>query len=120
MGNDVLKELLSYRSELFGFIRAILRKTHDAEDVFQEVARIVLEKSAEASQVLDFRAWVKEIARRQALQHYRALRNRKAAGVPTEEMAELAGAVYLKHAPTARELTEEVDALRDCMGKMAE
>jgi len=120
MTNDVLKELLSYRSELFGFIRAILRNTHDAEDVFQEVARIVLEKAGEASQILDFRAWVKEIARRQALQHYRTLRTRKAAGVPTEEMAELASAVYLKHAPSANDLTEEMDALRECMGKMAE
>jgi RNA polymerase sigma-70 factor (ECF subfamily) len=120
MARDVLKELLSGRSELFGFIRAILRNTHDAEDVFQEVARIVLEKSAEASQTADFRAWVKEIARRQVLQHYRTLRSRKAAGVPTEEMAELASAVYLKHTPSGGDLTEEMDALRDCMGRMAE
>ena len=120
MPNDVLKEFLTFRSELFGFIRAVFRNTHDAEDVFQEVARIVLEKTAEASQVLDFRAWVKEIARRQVLQHFRMLRARKTAGVPTEEMAELAAAVYLKHSPAANDLTDEVDALRECLGRMPE
>ena len=120
MANDVLKELLGFRSELFGFIRAIVRNTHDAEDLFQEVARIVLEKSGEGTEVLDFRAWAKEIARRQVLQHFRALRARKAASVPTEEMADLVSAVYMKHSPAPGELTEEVDALRACMGKMPE
>lgn len=118
MPNDVLKELLGFRSELFGFLRAIVRNTHDAEDLFQEVARIILEKSAEGTQVLDFRAWAKEIARRQVLQHYRALRARKAASIPTEEMADLVSAVYMKHSPAAGELTEEFDALRECMSKM--
>jgi DNA-directed RNA polymerase specialized sigma24 family protein len=108
MARDALKEFLTYRSELFGFIRAVFRNTHDAEDVFQEVACVVLEKPAEAAQVLDFRAWIKEVARRQVLQHFRMLRARKTAGVPTEEMAELAAAVYLKHSPGADELTEEV------------
>ncbi len=120
MATDVLKELLGCRSELFGFIRAILRNTHDAEDVFQEVAKIILEKSQEGLQVDDFRAWAKEIARRQVLQHYRALRTRKAASVPTEEMADLVSAVYMKHSPAAPDLAEEIDALRECMGKMPE
>jgi RNA polymerase sigma-70 factor, ECF subfamily len=120
MTHDVLKEFLGFRSELFGFIRAIVRNTHDAEDLFQEVARIILEKSAEGTQVVDFRAWAKEIARRQVLQHYRTLRTRKAASVPTEEMADLVSAVYMKHAPAPGDLTEEYDALRECMGKMPE
>lgn len=118
MGHDVLKELLGFRSELFGFIRAIVRNTHDAEDLFQEVARIILEKSAEGTQVSDFRAWAKEIARRQALQHYRTLRLRKADSIPTEEMADLVADVYMKHSPAARDLTEEYDALRQCMAKL--
>jgi RNA polymerase sigma-70 factor (ECF subfamily) len=118
MAHDVLKEFLKYRSELFGFVRAIVRNTHDAEDLFQEVARIILEKSSEGTEVLDFRAWAKEIARRQVLQHYRTLRARRAAAVPTEEMADLVSEVYMKHSPAAGDLTEEVDALRECMGKM--
>jgi len=120
MAHDVLKEFLAFRSELFGFIRAVFRNTHDAEDVFQEVARIVLEKTGEGAQVLDVRAWVKEIARRQVLQRFRSLRARKTSGVPTEEMAELAAAVYLRHSPSPNDLTDELDALRECLGRMPE
>ena len=120
MANDVLKELLGFRSELFGFIRAILRNTHDAEDLFQEVVRIILEKAAEGAEVQDFRAWAKEIARRQALQHWRLVRARKAVSMPTEEMAELVGEIYMKHSPVPADLSDEQDALRECLGRMPE
>ena len=117
--NDALKELLGFRSELLGFIRAILRNTADAEDLFQETCRIILEKSAETA-IVDFRAWAKEIARRQVLQHWRTLRSRKTSTVPTEEMAQLVSDVYLNHSPTPDELAEESAALRACLEEMPE
>lgn len=120
MPNDALKELLGYRSELLGFIRAILRNPADAEDLFQETCRIILEKSSTTPGILDFRAWAKEIARRQVLQHYRTLRTRKTSTVPSEEMAELVSDVYLKHSPTREELAEEAAALRACLDEMPE
>jgi len=120
MPNDALKELLGYRSELLGFIRAILRNPSDAEDLFQETCRIILEKSATTPGILDFRACAKQIARRQVLQHYRTLRARKTSTVPSEEMAELVGDVYLKHSPTRDELAEESAALRACLDEMPE
>jgi RNA polymerase sigma-70 factor, ECF subfamily len=120
MPNDALKELLGYRSELLGFIRAILRNPSDAEDLFQETCRIILEKAGQAEPILDFRAWAKEIARRQVLQHYRTLRTRKTATVASEEMAELVSDVYLAHSPTREELAEESAALRACMEEIPE
>ncbi len=120
MANDALKELLGYRSELLGFIRAILRNPADAEDLFQETCRIILEKANEAGPILDFRAWAKEIARRQVLQHYRTLRTRRTSTVPSEEMAELVSDVYLKHSPTREELAEESAALRACLDQVPE
>lgn len=120
MANDALKDLLGFRSELLGFIRAILRKTSDAEDVFQETCRIILEKSASSPEIGDFRAWAKEIARRQVLQHWRQLRSRKTIPVPSAEMAELAGEVYLRHSPSVDALAEESAALRACLDQMPE
>jgi len=119
MANDALKELLGYRSELLGFIRAILRNPSDAEDLFQETCRIILEKSA-TTEVIDFRAWAKEIARRQVLQHYRSLRNRRTCAVPSQEMAELVTDIYLKHSPSDQALAEESAALRACLDEMPE
>ena len=118
--NDALKELLSFRSELLGFIRAILRNTADAEDLFQETCRIILEKATQSPPIVDFRAWAKEIARRQVLQHYRTLKTRKTSTVPSEEMAELVSDVYLKHSPAPEVLAEESAALRACLDEMPE
>ena len=118
--NDRLKDLLAFRSELLGFIRAILRNPADAEDLFQETCRIILEKSDQAGVIVDFRAWAKEIARRQVLQHYRTLRTRKTSTVPSEEMAELVSDVYQKHSPAPEVLAEESAALRACLDQMPE
>lgn len=120
MPNDRLKDLLAFRSELLGFIRAILRNATDAEDLFQETCRIILEKSDQTGPIVDFRAWAKEIARRQVLQHYRTLRTRKTSTVPSEEMAELVSDVYLKHSPPPETLAEESAALRACLDEMPE
>ena len=120
MPNDALKELLGFRSELLGFIRAILRNAADAEDLFQETCRIILEKSGETPAIVDFRAWAKEIARRQVLQHYRALRARRISAIPSEEMADLVSDVYLKHSLRPEDLAEESAALRACLEQMPE
>jgi RNA polymerase sigma-70 factor (ECF subfamily) len=122
MSNESLvQELLTYRAELFGFIRALLRNTHDAEDLFQEVSAVVLrEASAGGEPIRDFRAWVKEVARRKALEHYRARRACRAAGLPVEEMAGLVADVYRSHDPAPFDLAEEYDALRACMQQMPE
>ena len=120
MPKDALKDLLGFRSELFGFIRALLRNRADAEDLFQETCRIILEKSSQASDILDFRAWAKEIARRQVLHHLRTQRARKTSAVASQEMAELVSDVYLRHSPSAEELAEESVALRACLEEMPE
>jgi RNA polymerase sigma-70 factor, ECF subfamily len=119
MQNNVLSELLKLRYELFGFIRALVRNTHDAEDLFQEVARIVVEKaSAPGAEIRDFRAWAKEIARRQTLQFFRERRAQKIITLPVEEMAELAGDVYARYSPVPADLTREHEALRKCLEKI--
>jgi len=120
VSDDALKQLLGFRSELLGFIRAILRNPSDAEDLFQETCRIILEKSRQTADVLDFRAWAKEIARRQVLQHYRTLRLRKTSTVPSEEMATLVSDVYLRNSPSPGEMAEESAALRACLEGMPE
>jgi RNA polymerase sigma-70 factor, ECF subfamily len=115
MTEDALQQLLQYRRELFGFIRAIVRSTHDAEDLFQEVAKVIVEKAGQGEEIRDFRAWSKEIARRIVKNHFRQAQARKDRFLPVDEMAELAGDVYGKYSPTGEELSDEYDALHQCM-----
>ena len=70
MANDNLKNLLAYRWELFGFIMSLVRRTDAAEDIFQEVAAVVVERAAGAEPIRDFKAWAREVAHRQVLKHF--------------------------------------------------
>jgi len=115
---ELLQRLLEYRSELFGFIRSIVRNTHDAEDLFQEVSVAIVRQAGSAKEIRDFRAWSKEVARRLVMKHYRQLKTRSAVLVPTTEMAELMEHIYTTHSPSHDALVEQHDALERCMDAM--
>ena len=115
MADEMLSLLLRHRGELYGFIRAILRHTQDAEDLFQEVAAAIMEHARKGTEVRDFRVWAKEIARHQVWQYYRRKRLDKTVALPDEGMLELAGQAFLKHSPPPAELMQETEALRECL-----
>ena len=111
--DELLNQLLKFRGELIGYIRSIVRDPHDAEDLFQEVAAIIVKKSETDIDVQYFRAWSKEIARRQVLQFYRERKGDL--HLPTEEMLDVVSCAYKNENPDHGELEEEKEALRDCM-----
>lgn len=119
MRDQILKSFLQYRGELFGFIRAIVRNTHDAEDLFQEIAAIIMEKSEQEKEIRNFRAWSKEIARRHVLAFFRKKKTRKNRYLPGDEMAELIADLHTRHSPGKEVLTREYDALRRCMQQLS-
>ncbi|MBN1671550.1 MAG: sigma-70 family RNA polymerase sigma factor [Kiritimatiellae bacterium] len=119
MATDVLTELLQYRAELFGFIRAIVHSTHDAEDLFQEVARVIVRKAETGIDVRDFRAWSKEIARRLVKAHFRTRQAHANVYLPSEEMVDLLGAVYTRFSPGTDRLSAEHDALHACLSELS-
>jgi RNA polymerase sigma-70 factor (ECF subfamily) len=115
----LLQKLLEYRSELFGFIRSIVRNTHDAEDLFQEVCVAIVRQAEAETEIRDFRAWSKEVARRLVMKHFRQLKARATVLVPTTEMVELIEHVYTTHSPSRRELVDQHDALERCLDSLS-
>lgn len=61
--------LLEHRDAIFAYILALVRDWNAAEDVFQEVSIVVLQKGQEGQQVETFLPWCREIARRTVLHH---------------------------------------------------
>lgn len=113
MANDHLKALLQYRWELFGFIMSLVRRTDVAEDIFQEVAAVVVGRGPGEETLRDFRAWAREVAHRQVLKHFRDDPSRRT--VPLAEMAEAAAQAYAEDSGDA---DAEHDALRRCLEEM--
>jgi RNA polymerase sigma-70 factor (ECF subfamily) len=66
--------LLSHRAMLLGYIAAIVRDPDLAEDVFQNVAIVVLDKASAVTAADGFPAWARRVARLESLT---ALRKRK-------------------------------------------
>ena len=113
-----IAELLAHRWELYGFIRALVRNHQDAEDVFQSVAVAVVEQSARTPEIRDYRAWVKEVARRQVLKHFRTVRGQRTVALPVDALVEVACAAFSRDDPAPEDLVEEHEALRDCLEKL--
>lgn len=74
--NDTLRRLLACRGEIYGSVRAVVHNSHDAEDLFQETAVVVLREAA-GQRIENFRAWAKEIARRRIFEYLRRRRARR-------------------------------------------
>jgi RNA polymerase sigma-70 factor, ECF subfamily len=113
MANDNLKALLQYRWELFGFIMSLVRRTDVAEDLFQEVAAIVVERGADAEPLRDFKAWAREVAHRQVLKHFRDDPARRSVPLP-----ELVDAAAQACAEESADADAEHDALRRCLQEL--
>src|SRR3954471_17013224 len=60
-----IKRFLAHQAEFMGYVMAMTRSLEAAEEVFQNAAVVMLEPQREP--IRDFRAWAKEVVRRQAL-----------------------------------------------------
>src|SRR5436305_4444813 len=69
----LLRLLLTHRGMLQGYIMAIVRDFHLAEDVFQEASLIILKKGQALKEEGEFNLWARKVARLEALS---ALRKR--------------------------------------------
>ena len=65
--DQAMRSLLAQRGQLIGYIGAIVGDPHLAEDVFQEVALVVMRKSPVHEHEAGFSAWVRTVARYEAL-----------------------------------------------------
>jgi RNA polymerase sigma-70 factor (ECF subfamily) len=71
---DLIQLLMAQRAMLMGYVSLLVGDPHLVEDVFQEVAVVVLQKGGELDRADAFPAWARTIARFKALH---AVRERK-------------------------------------------
>ncbi|MFH1024997.1 MAG: sigma-70 family RNA polymerase sigma factor [Planctomycetota bacterium] len=119
MEGPLIREFLSFRWELYGYIRSMVRNTHDAEDLFQEVAAVMVEQEKIGTKVENFPGWVREIARRRVLDFYKKADKRRLRYLPAEDVVLLAGEVGERHPFDPAQTGEEYDALRVCLGRLS-
>lgn len=80
-GQALARSLLEHRDAIFGYILALVRNWQSAEELFQEVSLVVLQKGQQGEAVERFLPWSREIARRMVLDHWkRGARGRRILG----------------------------------------
>ena len=120
MNEKLLNQLIETRQPLFSFIRALARNTHDAEDIFQETASVIIEQAGKNTEVENFKAWSFEIARRKTLEFMRKNHPAKEVQLPAVEMEELVYKVSSNHLSHKEDISEKYSALVECMQDMPE
>ena len=69
----LIKDLLRHQGDFMAYLMAMVRDLDAAEEIFQNAAVVIMQHSTAAEgPIRDFRAWAKEIVRRQALHYIRA------------------------------------------------
>ena len=107
---------LAQRDVLFAYIYAHVRNWSDAEDIFQETAKVALAKIAEGLEVMNISAWAREIARRLILAHWRSKKKR---GEELYEETQAAIENAFRRMESADQRNEErIEALLGCVEKL--
>jgi RNA polymerase sigma-70 factor (ECF subfamily) len=71
--NIIVREIARHQSRLRGFVRCLLLRSGDVDDVLQEINAVLWEKADEFQPGTDFWAWASQIARFKVLNHVRKL-----------------------------------------------
>jgi RNA polymerase sigma-70 factor, ECF subfamily len=112
----LIQQYLQFRSEFMGYLYAITRNAELSEEVYQNAAVVVIEQSEKPETIRDFRAWAKEVVRRQALH---AIRARDAATRHTRpispELLDVVSDAFLQDDSAASLVRDEANALKQCL-----
>lgn len=115
----LIKDLLRHQGDFMAYLMAMVRDLDAAEEIFQNAAVVVMEHAAAAGEpIRDFRAWAKEIVRRQALHYIRARGRAARCTLAEPELLEQIDRAFGEDTTDAAERQREIDALRDCAGRL--
>lgn len=110
-------DFLQHRQELLGFIFALTRDAVVAEEIFQEVALVILREAAAGREVDPFMPWSREIARRRVAEHYR--KAGRGAPVPlTEGMVEVVAQAFEENEEPADHIRLRLKYLGECLRRL--
>ena len=112
----LIQQYLQLRSEFMGYLYAMTRDAELAEEIYQNAAVVVIEKAEQPETIRDFRAWAKEVVRRQALHAIRAKATTARHGrAMSPELLEAVSNVFTQDESAGSIVPDEAGALRQCL-----
>jgi RNA polymerase sigma-70 factor (ECF subfamily) len=112
----LIQQYLQLRSEFMGYLYAMTRDAELAEEIYQNAAVVVMEKAEMPETIRNFRAWAKEVVRRQALH---AIRAKEAAArhgrAMSPELLEAVSNAFTQDESEGSIVRDEAGALSQCL-----
>ena len=112
----LIQQYLQLRSEFMGYLYAMTRDAELAEEIYQNAAVVVIEKTDQPETIRNFRAWAKEVVRRQALHAIRAREVSARHGrAMSPELLEAVSDAFMHDTAEDSVVRDEAGALRKCL-----
>jgi len=112
---DVVRGLIREQTKLVAYLYSIVREGSLAEDLFQEVVVLAMQKHDEISEISHLLLWARRAARFEAL---KLLRDRRRSEVALDaDVLDLLDASWLQS--DATDVARETDHLKGCMEKLS-
>jgi RNA polymerase sigma-70 factor (ECF subfamily) len=112
--NGIVRLLFRDRARLLGYVWAIVRDNHLADDVFQDVTVLAMERAAEINDEHHLSLWARRAARLKALE---ALRKRARTVPLDDDVMDLLAAEW--DGDDACAIGEDVEHLRACIARLS-
>ena len=115
----LIKQFLRHQSEFMAYLMAITRSYEIAEEVFQNSAVVVMEKASSGEIIRDFRAWSKEVVRRQAFAFLQDAERKRAKTTLIEpSLLDQITTIFVQDQGTEDRVHLETQALRKCIAQV--
>ena len=112
----LIQQYLQLRSEFMGYLYAMTRDAELAEEIYQNAAVVVMENANQPEKIRNFRAWAKEVVRRQALHAIRARAAAERLGrLMSPELLEAVSDAFMHDTSADSVVRDEASALRQCL-----
>ena len=112
----LIQQYMQLRSEFMGYLYAMTRDAELGEEVYQNAAVVVIEKAETAETIRNFRAWAKEVVRRQALYAIRAREvSRRHGRAMSPELLAAVSNTFTQDESADSIVRDEARALRQCL-----
>jgi RNA polymerase sigma factor (sigma-70 family) len=115
---ELVKRFLEHRDVILSFIYALTRDYDAAEEVFQNVAVVIIQQAGQPTSIENFLGWVREVARHRVADYYRDQARRLAREQPAGTMIETISQAFAEHEIAPQEIHARMKCLLECLERL--
>ena len=113
---EFVELIANHQSQIYGFLRAMVRRPEDAQDLHQQTLTVLWQKFEQFETGSNFLAWALRVAELEVRKFRRE--RQPVSGLDDDVLSQLAHAMH--SAAEAGDLSERKSALRNCLAKLTD